>query len=94
MEFFGLIGWLLLSWAIGVWADRKNRRGFLWFLMAMIISPLITAIFLFAMGDAEDTANTWPCPQCAERIQKAAKICKHCHSELSSYSQAEKPHSR
>jgi uncharacterized membrane protein len=46
-------------------------------ILGLILGPLGTVIVLLS-GDKNRSA----CPYCAEQIQKAAKICPHCHKEL------------
>lgn len=78
MEF--VLGWIVLSIAVGAVAARKDRSGFGWFLLAIVISPLIAIVFLIAAGEG----NVTRCPLCAERVKAKAQICPHCHSELQS----------
>lgn len=44
MELF--LFWLILSIVAGVFAGSKNRSGFGWFLLSVIVSPIITLILL------------------------------------------------
>lgn len=81
--------WLLLSLAVGIWASNKGRSGFGWFLLAIIISPLLAGIFLAVSTNRSVQAETRPttathvkCPDCAELILKEAKVCKHCGCRL------------
>jgi len=54
-----LIFSLIFSIMIGVWADRLDRNGFGWFALALLISPLITALILLVVGkDTETKENT------------------------------------
>ena len=41
---------LMLSAEVGSTAERMNRRFGLWMLLALIISPFITAIFVHCLG--------------------------------------------
>ena len=71
-----LIFLLIFSALIGYWANNWGRNGWLWFFIALVISPLITAIILLIMGkDGEAKAK-----QVADTIeaeaQKAAAIEK------------------
>lgn len=92
MEIF--IFWLGLSVAIGVWASNKGRNGFLWFLLGVVISPILAAIFLAVSADlskpsSKATAIDHPspqthvqCPDCAELVRNEARVCKHCGCKL------------
>ncbi len=68
-----LVFWLILAIVVGVIAGSRNRSGFGWFFLALIISPLIAGILVLALGSSGKA-----CPQCAEKVQPAAKVCKHC----------------
>jgi hypothetical protein len=43
--------WLVLTFVIGVAAERRGRSGFGWFLLALFLSPLIAGILLAAFPD-------------------------------------------
>ena len=90
-----VLGWLVFSVAIGVGASARGRSGFGWFLLSIIISPLIAVILLALMpslarpvdpksGIAVQAAvdELRKCPECAELIKKEAKKCKHCGSSV------------
>tara|TARA_R110000851_G_scaffold333531_1_gene514857 strand:+ start:38719 stop:39015 length:297 start_codon:yes stop_codon:yes gene_type:complete len=94
MEFVGV--YLIICIVIGVWAGSWGRNGFLWFLLALIISPLISGIILLIAGSSTPrsqrgiiingekiTPNTHViCPDCAEYVKKEARVCKHCGTKL------------
>ena len=40
----------MFSALVGYWANNWGRNGWLWFVVALLISPLITAIILVIMG--------------------------------------------
>ena len=40
--------WLVLSVLVGLWASRKGRSGFGFFLLAVIISPLLASIIVLS----------------------------------------------
>ncbi len=40
----------MFSALVGYWANNWGRNGWLWFVVALLISPLITAIILMVMG--------------------------------------------
>ena len=70
--------WLLLSAATGVYAARLRRTGVGWFFVSLILSPLIAAVFLLALGRHE----ALHCPYCAEPIREEAIRCPHCRSDV------------
>lgn len=78
-----LFFWLGLAIVVGVIANGRGRDGFGWFLLALVISPLLAAIFLAAAGSKAGPAMPRrACPSCAEPILYQAKLCPHCHSEV------------
>lgn len=76
MELFLL--WFGLSVAIGAVAGGKDRSGVGWFLLSLVISPLLAGLLLLLVGDGRSSR----CPYCAERVKAAARICPHCKSDL------------
>lgn len=48
----------LIFWSalIGYWASNWGRNGWIWFVVSLVISPVITAIVLLIMGKDKDTA--------------------------------------
>ncbi len=77
--------WLLLAIAIGIWAKNRGRDGAAWFLLSILVSPLIAGIFLAVSKNLATEHATFTgasCPECAEPVQAAAKVCKHCGHRL------------
>ena len=72
MELF--IGWLILSILVSVWASKKGRSGFGFFLLSCILSPLLSGLIVLLCSDN----NRHACPECGEQIMKTARICPHC----------------
>jgi len=73
-----LVIWLLLSGATSVYAARLSRARVGWFFVSLILSPLIAAVFLLALGRHEGRH----CRYCAEPIREEAIRCPHCRSNL------------
>jgi hypothetical protein len=73
--------WLAFSLAVAIYARRKNRSATGWWFFAVIVSPLVAALFLAAAGDQRD-ATRLPCPECAETVLPAARRCPYCHAAL------------
>jgi len=81
----GLILYALLASAVAAYAERRGRNRIAWFLVSLLLSPLIG--FLLVAGSRDLKPKTTiepraPCPHCAEQILPAAKICPHCRSPL------------
>ncbi|MEZ0231877.1 MAG: hypothetical protein ACAH12_03485 [Methylophilaceae bacterium] len=84
----GIIFWLALSIAVGIYADGKGLNGWIYGLVSLVISPIIGWIFaLVADDDTEvidiQTGRSKACPQCAETVKYEAIKCKHCGVSLS-----------
>lgn len=89
MEIVILISWLIFAVVVGVAANARGRSGFGWFLIALLISPLIALILVLVMKKVEPQVarpavptDERPCPFCAETIKKAAIKCRHCGSDI------------
>lgn len=74
--------WLVLAAIVAVAADTRNRNGAGWFFFALFASPLIAGLLLIAVGPGPShSGRLAACPNCAELIQPAAKICRFCGCE-------------
>lgn len=85
------IFWVLFSVAAGVFASNRGRSGIGWFVLSLLISPLLGLIFVAVMKDLSrpNTTSSQPgpgthvkCPACAEYVLPEAKVCKHCGAAL------------
>lgn len=48
----GFLGWFFLAIAVGVYAsNHRGRSGFGWFLLSLLISPLVAFILVLVMKD-------------------------------------------
>ncbi|MCB4365425.1 hypothetical protein KIH07_16905 [Hydrogenophaga taeniospiralis] len=84
--------WFLLAIAVGVLASKRGRSGFGWFVIALLLSPLIGFVFVLIAKDLSTSAgavNAAPtgsthvrCPACAEWVLPEASVCKHCGGAL------------
>ena len=88
-----LLFWLGFALVIAVAASNRGRSGVGWFFLAILISPLLAGLFLLAAKDLKleqaarkteevEAAGTKVCPKCAERVKKAALICRFCGNEF------------
>lgn len=85
MEF--ILGWLIFSAVAGIIASAKGRSGVGYFLISLVITPLVGLILAIALpridGDRPEepplnSDDLRDCPECAEPIRRAARRCKHC----------------
>lgn len=84
--------WVGGSIAVGVGASSRGRSGFGWFVLSLLISPLLALIVLALMPNLAEKAAALAsqpsvdthvkCPDCAELVRKEAKVCKHCGCKL------------
>jgi len=84
-----LIIWIVLCILIGSLASSKGRSFFGYFLLSVILSPLIGLLILLVSGEAQQKVppgGQKKCPACAEAIKAEAIVCKHCghHQEKTS----------
>jgi hypothetical protein len=69
--------WLLFAIVVAVAARARGRGAFGWFLLAVVISPLLAAVLL-AFLPVHQRRDHQTCSYCAEVIKRQAIICKHC----------------
>lgn len=85
-------GWLLLSVAIGVVAGMRGRSGFGYFLLSLVLSPVVGFILAVGLPDrsakkgvddeAPNPLTHVRCPDCRELVRADARKCKHCGTAL------------
>lgn len=84
-----IVLYVIFAAIVGVIAGSWGRSGFIWFLLSIVISPLLGIIILIIVGKARDRgmdrispSTHVICPDCAEHIRKEARVCKHCGCRL------------
>lgn len=82
--------WFLFSVVVGIIAASRGRHGFGWFLLSILISPLLACILVLALGSKQQAVVSGAptpethvkCPDCRELVLREARVCKHCGCKL------------
>lgn len=73
------LAWLVLAVCVGALASSRERSALGWFLLALVISPLLAGIALLVVGTGGASKR---CPACRELVRADALKCKHCGEDL------------
>lgn len=87
--------WLMFAAVVGVFAANRGRSGFGWFLLSLVISPLLGFLFVAVSKNLKEAASVASssqgvpgpdthvrCSACAEWVLPMAAVCKHCGANL------------
>jgi hypothetical protein len=84
-----VLGWLVFAIVAGVIAAGRGRSGVGYFLLSIVLSPLVGILLAVALPDLKqakareaDLADSRECPHCAELIKRAATVCRYCGRDL------------
>ena len=85
-----IILWLILSILVASYANSKGRSGIGYFLLSMILTPVLGLIITIAVEPDIDkleerailAGKRRKCPYCAELVKNEARICRHCGKEI------------
>jgi hypothetical protein len=81
-----IIAWLVVSYFVGRAAEKKNRSFASFFLIALLVSPILGAIIVAALPPSGEAliakGQRLRCPHCAEAVNRRARICPHCRSAI------------
>lgn len=84
MEIFLL--WLVLSILVAVFANNRGKSGVLYFLLAVLLSPLLGFLIALISGDATKIK----CFNCGQKIDISAKVCPFCKENMNISSSSKK----
>ncbi len=81
----GACMWVILSAAVGNFADKRGHSGTLWYVFSLLFSPLIGFAFVAALPSNATLIRHLPprhCPHCSAAVEVGAEVCRVCHREL------------
>jgi RNA polymerase subunit RPABC4/transcription elongation factor Spt4 len=76
------LSWIICAVLVGVYAGAKGRSGLGFFIVSLLLSPLIG--FLIVVVSAPDRTvvaqrtGLKKCSECAEYVQPDARVCRFC----------------
>lgn len=75
-----VLTWLILCAIIGYFAKVKGQNFWIFFFLSLLFTPIIGSVILIIalLGPNGEIDCYW----CGEKINKNAKICKHCKSDV------------
>jgi uncharacterized protein (DUF58 family) len=85
--------WVVVAIVAAIVASNKGRSGVGWFFLCILLTPLAILVLLALPRLSppapqpvrvieEVEGPTKICPQCAENVRAAAKICRFCRHEF------------
>ena len=81
--------WLAFAIIVGAAANTRGRDGVGWFVLAVLISPVLAGLLLLALprfdrsrAKAVAQAPMKKCPYCAQMIPIEALVCHLCRREV------------
>jgi uncharacterized membrane protein YhdT len=89
MELIFLITWVIFALVIGSFASSKGRDSGRWFVISILLSPIIAGLLVLISKDISEQEALRDgllkkCLYCAEPVKKEATKCKHCGADLHS----------
>lgn len=81
------------SVVVGIIAASKDRRGFGYFALSLVLSPILIGILILLLpslkqqtvllaAEAATPETHVRCPDCRELVRMDARVCKHCKIAL------------
>jgi hypothetical protein len=73
-----VIAWFVLSIFLGLLAGSRGRNQLGWFLLSLLISPLLALVGLMVLPEGGLAHRRF----CKESVKPDAVVCKHCGRDL------------
>lgn len=86
--------WVVLALVVGIFASGRGRSGVGWFLLSLLLSPLVGFVLVAVLQNLSGTQQAASgviapgpdthvrCKACQEWVQPMATVCKHCGAAL------------
>jgi hypothetical protein len=75
------LGWVGFSILLGLTAAGFGRSGAVFFLLSLVVSPLLAAVLLVVMGPKSEAAKV-RCSECGALAKATAQYCPGCGRQL------------
>ena len=77
-----LVVYLILAAIPAILANNRGRRPWAWFLVSLLISPLLALLLVAVLPSKQELKDRRPCPRCGEKIPRTASLCRFCSTEV------------
>jgi hypothetical protein len=94
-----VIGWLVFSVLVGVYASKKGISPGSFFILSLVLSPLVGGVAALIASPRTDRVEGRQisdgshkrCPMCAEMVRREAVKCRYCGSMLAKATDSPRP---
>ncbi len=77
-----LVFWVFPALLIAKLARDKKGLSLGGFLLIGLLTSWLVSLIIYQVSPSQDNSSKKTCPKCAEQVQSAAVICKHCGNKL------------
>jgi hypothetical protein len=74
--------WLVPAWFVAMHAEKKGYSFWGFLVIALFVSWLLALAASLLLNDRAARGPTMRCPECAETILAAARVCRYCGARL------------